>query len=185
MSCVIVSVCSALLVAMNHITRCDIYIYMYNIHIFYTHHTHTHIHTHNPPSASACTCARARVSAVCVYHTCVRRTCVRRVSPRARTRACEAYVYRTVCVLLGVRMLCARYVTRFYVLARTRHGNRARRGAMDSKRNGAVLLVRAPLASITCRTAPLCRYFFHLFLFHSFSLPFFFFFRLIGLRAFA
>jgi len=83
------------------------------------------LYIYNYPRERECVYTRARVSAICVYvHTCVS------VCMCVRARRLGVYctvVYFSVCV-------CVRGdVTRLYVLARTHRGNRARRGAMDSK----------------------------------------------------
>lgn len=170
MSCVIVSVCSALLVAMNHISHA---VYIYNsrsarARVLY-------VYAHACPRY-VCTCIR-----VCVYNVCCVRVYIY-IYVYKSLRLYTVYLSRCAYVLYAWRVTqfthTHTYVSYVYVCAcaRTHDGNRARRGAMDSKRNGAVLLEWAPLASITCHTAPYCA---------VSSIFFFFFFRLIGLRAFA
>jgi len=130
-----------------------------------------YIHSISPIASAVVTCTRTRVHCICMYvrvYVCVYvRTCV-----YTRRKACVYCVYFSVCV-------CVR-VTHSHVLARTHHGN-SRSSRRDGLRNGAFLLVRAPLASITCRTTQRSAPFYLFFLFF----PLFFFFRSIGLRAFA
>jgi len=120
-----------------------------------------YIHSISPIASAVVTCTRTRVHCICMYvrvYVCVYvRTCV-----CTRRKACVYCVHFSVCV-------CVR-VTHNHVLARTHHGN-SRLSRRDGLRNGAFLLVRAPLASITCRTTQRSAPFYLFFLFF----PLFFF----------
>lgn len=159
MSCVIVSVCSALLVAMNHVT-------LYIVYIVYT----------ISPSASACYVHARACRGICVCMCACMRACTcTRAFVRAKSLRLLYCVYFSVCVCVCVAhnyvmSMCLRVHIAII---------RARRGAIDSEMERSSSNEPLSLPSLVVQHC--CAVFFSIF-----SIPFSLslsFFRSIGLRA--
>jgi len=149
MSCVIVNVCSALLVAMNHVTLYIVYTFDFS-----DRERGCYVHAHACP----------------LYMYVCARVCVR---VRAHVRLYAPKSLRLLCVLLGVRM-CARNTQpmclRVHITV-----IRARRGAMDSEMERSSSYEPLSLPSLVVQHNALRRFiyfflFFLLFFFRSIGL---------------